>query len=126
MAALTPQAEKGDKDPLDICVISQQRIDRAEIVVPARILGGVQVLDGGEADDKVIGVLVSDTVFDYAKDVKHLPNAVVQRIVHYFATYKMDITGERPNAIEIIGTYGADHAKAVVQASLDDYTATFR
>ncbi len=125
VAALTPHAERGDGDPLDICVISQQRIDRAEIVVPVRVLGGVQVLDGGEADDKIIGVLVSDTVFDYAKEVKHLPVAVVQRIVHYFATYKMDITGQEPNAIEVLDTYGVEHAQAVVQASLDDYTATF-
>ncbi len=126
VAALTPAAEVGDGDPLDICVLSQQRIDRAEIVLPARVLGGLQVLDGGEADDKIIAVLDSDTVFHYAKDVKHLPVAVVQRIVHYFATYKMDITGETPNAIEIVDTYGAEHARTVVQASLDDYNEAFR
>ncbi|MDH3296552.1 MAG: inorganic pyrophosphatase [Acidimicrobiia bacterium] len=125
VAELTPHASKGDGDPLDICVLSQQPIDRADIVVPARVLGGVQVLDGGEADDKIIGVLGSDTVFDYAKDVKHLPVVVVKRIVHYFATYKMDMTGEEPNAIEVLDTYGAGHAKAVVQAALDDYIATF-
>ncbi|MEM7338468.1 MAG: inorganic pyrophosphatase [Actinomycetota bacterium] len=126
VAALTPGADVGDRDPLDICVISQQRIDRAEIVVPARVLGGVQVLDDGEADDKIVAVLASDTVFDYAKGLNHLPRTVVNRIVHYFATYKMDISGEEPtNALEVIGTYGVEHARTVISASIDDYRRAF-
>ncbi len=125
VAALTPTAREGDHDPLDICVLSQQRIDRAEVIVPARVVGGVQLLDDGEADDKIIAVLVSDTVFDYARDLKQLPEAVVNRIVHYFATYKMQMTGEKKNGIEVIGTYGIEHAQKVVSASMLDYAATF-
>jgi inorganic pyrophosphatase len=121
VADLTPGAAEGDKDPLDICVLSQQRIDRAEIVMPARVVGGIQVLDGGEADDKIVAVLASDSVFDYAKELGQLPVTVVNRIIHYFATYKMDISGEKPNAIEIVGTYGAAHAREVVAASIADY-----
>lgn len=121
VAALTPAAEEGDQDPLDICVLSQQRIDRAEIVLPARVVGGISILDDGEADDKIIAVLGSDTVFDYAKELEQLPVAVVNRIVHYFATYKMDITGKKPNGIEIVGTYGAAHARGVIEASRLDY-----
>jgi len=125
VAALTPQAAEGDHDPLDICVLSQQRIDRAEVIIPARVVGGVQLLDDGEADDKIIAVLVSDTVFNYAKDLKNLPEAVVNRIVHYFATYKMQMTGGKENGIEVLGTYGVDHAMSVVEASMVDYQETF-
>ncbi len=122
VAALTPGSTQGDHDPLDICVLSQQRIDRAEVVVPARVVGGIQVLDGGEADDKIVAVLASDTVFDYAKELTQLPTTVVNRIIHYFATYKMDISVETPtNQIEIIGTYGAAHGREVVAASIADY-----
>ncbi|MGH1503518.1 MAG: inorganic pyrophosphatase [Acidimicrobiales bacterium] len=120
VAALTPHATVGDKDPLDVCVFSQQRIDRAEIVMSARVVGGIQILDDGEADDKIIAILTSDTVLDYAKDLSKLPKSIVNRLVHYFGTYKMDImTGDNP--IEVIGTYGADHAKEVVRASMEDY-----
>ena len=124
-AALTPHAQQGDGDPLDICVLSEQRIDRAEILVSARVLGGVQVLDGGEADDKIIAVLQSDTVYDSVTDIANLPDALVSRIVHYFGTYKMDVTGKRENMIEVLGTYDSDHATSVVQAAIDDYHATF-
>ena len=121
VAALTPGAAEGDHDPLDICVLSQQRIDRAEVVMAGRVVGGIQVLDGGEADDKIVAVLASDTVFDYAKELSQLPVTVINRIIHYFATYKMDISGEKANEIEIVDTYGSAHAREVVSASIDDY-----
>lgn len=125
VAALTPGAAIGDQDPLDICVLSQQRIDRADIVVPARVVGGIQLLDGGEADDKIVAILASDTVFDYALSMKHLPKVVINRLIHYFATYKMDINGEKPNAIEVIGTYEVEHALKVIEASIADYDSDF-
>ncbi len=125
VAALTPKAVKGDGDPLDICVLSQQRIDRAEVVLSARVVGGIQLLDGGEADDKIVALLTSDTVFDYARDLKNLPTAVVNRMVHYFATYKMDMTGGKPNTIEVVGTYGAEKARAVIAAAMTDYDEAF-
>lgn len=125
VAALTPKATIGDGDPLDICVLSQQRIDRAEIIAPARVLGGIALLDDGEADDKIIAVLKSDTVFDYATDIKHLPEAVLNRIVHYFGTYKQQMTGDKLNAIEVVGSYGAEHAREVVNASIRDYAKKF-
>jgi len=125
VASLTPNAVKGDGDPLDICVLSQQRIDRAEVVLSARVVGGIQLLDGGEADDKIVALLTSDTVFDYAKDLKNLPTAVVNRMIHYFATYKMDMTGGKPNTIEVVGTYGAEKAHAVIKAAMADYDEQF-
>ena len=125
VAALTPRADTGDSDPLDICVLAQQRIDRADIVVPARVVGGIRLLDEGEADDKIVAVLESDKVFDYAKELKHLPEAVVNRLVHYFATYKMEMTGEQENPMEIVGTYGRDEAMEVITASMADYVDTF-
>ena len=125
VAALTPRAEIGDQDPLDICVLSQQPITRADIVVTARVLGGIRLLDEGEADDKIVAVLQSDTVFHYAKDLANLPSAVVNRLVHYFGTYKLDVSGDGDNPIEVVGTYGRDEALDVVRASMDDYHEFF-
>lgn len=126
VADLTPAAQVGDQDPLDICVLSQQRIERADIVLSARVLGGIQLLDGGEADDKIIAVLDSDQVFGYAKDLQHVPETVINRMVHYFATYKMDVNDPGANKIEVIGTYGVEHARKVIRASMDDYQEEFQ
>ncbi|MFT4647515.1 MAG: inorganic pyrophosphatase [Glaciecola sp.] len=125
VANLTVSASIGDQDPLDICVLSQQRIERADIVLSARVLGGIQLVDGGEADDKIIAVLDNDQVFKSAKELSHVPETVINRMVHYFATYKMDInTGE--NTIKVMGTYGADHARKVIRASIEDYKEEFQ
>jgi inorganic pyrophosphatase len=121
IAALTPGAERGDGDPLDICVLSQQRIDRAEVVLSARVIGGIRLLDGGEADDKIIAVLTSDTVWAGIENIADLPTVLLNRLVHYFATYKMDMTGGKANATEVAGTYDAEHARQVVLAALADY-----
>ena len=57
VADLCPDALRGDGDPLDICVISERAIDRADITLTATVVGGLQMLDGDEADDKIIAVL---------------------------------------------------------------------
>ena len=54
VADLCPSAVRGDGDPLDICVISERAIDRADITMTATVVGGLQMLDGDEADDKII------------------------------------------------------------------------
>ena len=123
VAALSPTSKRGDQDPLDICVLSERPIDRAEVIVNARVVGGLQMVDEGEADDKIIAVLDSDYVWGAATDLKDVPDALVQRLRHYFSTYKL-IAGE-PESIQIEHVYGAEHAQRVVEASLADYADKF-
>jgi inorganic pyrophosphatase len=85
----------------------------------ARVLGGIQMIDGGEADDKVIAVLPSDPVYGRAVDLEDLPKALIDRLVHYFASYKT-MPGEE-NKVAIRGTYSVTHAWQVVRASMEDY-----
>lgn len=125
VAALTPGAKIGDRDPLDICVISEQRIDRAEVLAAARVVGGIRLLDGGEADDKIIAVLHNDRVYEKVNDLADLPEAMVSRLIHYFATYKLDPADPEHNTISVVGTYGAGEARAVVEASMADYEQAF-
>ena len=124
IAALCPGAERGDGDPLDICVISERPIQRSEIIVPARVVGGLQLLDRGEADDKVIAVLEADFVWGGIGDISELPPILVERLQHYFTTYKL-VPNARPQ-IAVQQVYGADHAGRVVSAAIEDYNALRR
>lgn len=117
---LCPGAERGDGDPLDICVLSERPITRSELIVPARVVGGLQILDRGEADDKIIAVLEGDLVWGDASDVAEVPAILVERLRHYFATYKL-VTGEQRPQIVIQETYGRDHAARVIEAAMADY-----
>jgi inorganic pyrophosphatase len=119
---LCPGATRGDGDPLDICVLSERPITRAEIIVPARVVGGLQLLDRGEADDKIIAVLENDLVWGDATDIGDLPDILVERVRHYFATYKM-IPGDEVPQIVLQETYGREHAARVIEASMADYEA---
>lgn len=123
VAALTPGADKGDGDPLDICIISERPIDRADIILSARVVGGLQMLDHGDADDKVIGVLAKDPVWGEATDLEDLPVAFIDRLTHYFETYKLQ-PGE-PVGTVVSVRYGRPHAEVVVNAALEDYRAHF-
>jgi len=117
--ALSPSATKGDGDPLDICILSERVIARNEILVRARVIGGLKMIDHGEADDKIISVLENDYAWGDARDIADVPSVFVERLQHYFLTYKL-VPGQKPEAtIEMV--YGREHAIEVVQASMADY-----
>jgi inorganic pyrophosphatase len=119
VGALTPDAHRGDGDPLDICVISERPIDKSEILLRARVVGGLRCLDSDEADDKIVAVLQNDNVWGEVQDIGELPDALVERLRHYFATYKL-IPGQ-PSALTVQGTYGSEEAFEVVRAAMADY-----
>lgn len=120
---LAPASTRGDGDPLDICVLSERAIDRSEILLRARVIGGLQMIDDGEADDKVIAVLENDLVWGQARDVSDVPPVLIERLQHYFLTYKL-VPGERTHA-RIDRVYGRDHARRVVRAAIADYQQAF-
>jgi inorganic pyrophosphatase len=120
VASLCPGAKRGDGDPLDICVLSERQITRAEVIVPSRVVGGIQLLDRGEADDKIIAVLEGDLMWDGLADIHQLPKILVERLEHYFSTYKI-VKGVRDAQIKVQQIYDSDYAARVVTAALADY-----
>jgi inorganic pyrophosphatase len=120
---LTPGAKRADGDPLDICVISERQIERGDILLNSRVIGGIQMIDGGEADDKIIAVLRNDYIWSEAHDIKDLPDVLIQRLQHYFSTYKMG--ANMTSGVEITATYGREHAARVVTAAIEDYADVF-
>jgi len=81
------------------------------------------MIDRGEADDKIIAVLENDYVWGSATDISEVPPVLVERLQHYFLTYKL-VPGER-RVVKIGRVYGRDHALKVVTAAMDDYNAAF-
>jgi inorganic pyrophosphatase len=122
---LMPGATKGDGDPLDICVFSERPINRGEIILNVKVVGGLQMLDDGEADDKIIAVLLNDQVWNDVEDISDLPNNLINRLRHYFLTYKMIPGEETEKRVEILQAYGREHALKVVEASMKDYELVF-
>jgi inorganic pyrophosphatase len=120
---LAPGSTRGDGDPLDVCVLSERTIARNEIIVRCRVIGGLQMIDHGEADDKIIAVLDNDYVWGQARNIDDVPAVFIERLQHYFLTYKL-VPGERAK-VRIAQTYGRSHALRVVRAAMADYQANF-
>src|SRR5262245_52089956 len=124
VAALSaPGVVKADGDPIDVCVISERAITRSEIVLRARVVGGIQMIDDDEADDKIVAVLESDLFWGPVQDINGLPQALLDRLTHYFATYKL-LPGKH-SKVRIERTYQREHAQAVVLASMEDYKEAY-
>lgn len=125
MAELTNKAlarfdVEGDGDPLDICVLTEKDVTHGDVLVWARPIGGLRLLDNNQADDKIIAVLKNDAVYGSYNDLSELPVEIVRRLIHYFTTYK-DIPGENGRRMQFVSIYGADVAKDVINRSFLDY-----
>jgi inorganic pyrophosphatase len=124
VAALSQgKATRGDGDPLDILVLSERSINRSEVLVPSRVIGGLRMIDRGEADDKIVAVLENDPTLAGVKELDDLPPTLLTRLTHYFNTYKLIPGQTNPAAIDC--TYDAAHAHRVILASIEDYRAKF-
>lgn len=113
----------GDRDPIDICVLTEKEVIHGNILVKAKPIGGFRMIDGNEADDKLISVLYNDAVYAQYNDISDLPEVVVNRLKHYFLTYK-DLPGNEAD-VEITHIYGADEAIEIINRSLEDYRKKF-
>lgn len=124
------QREKieGDGDPLDICVLTEKPILRGDILLKAIPIGGFRAIDGKEADDKIIAVLEDDLVYTDIHDIKDCPINLIDRLKHYFLTYKDSPDSLRDPThkhMEIVEVYGAEEAQQVIELARQDYEDHF-
>jgi len=117
-------AINGDHDPLDVCVLSERPLSHGDILLQAVPIGGLRMIDGDEADDKIVAVLVGDPVFGELRDIVDCPKPLVARLAHYFETYKQaPFATNRP--CEITHIYGRDEACEVIRRAQADYAERF-
>lgn len=76
-----------DNDPLDILVLATTKTFPG-CVVDARIVGYLDMVDNGEPDQKIIGVVNSDPRFSHINEIKDMQQHTLREIKHFFKTYK--------------------------------------
>ena len=114
----------GDGDPIDVCVLTDRRIEHGNLLVQCVPVGGFRMLDGGEVDDKIIAVLKDDTTYGSHTDIADIPHTILERLRHYFLTYKQAPGSDGSNC-QITHTYGCGEAQNVIERSLADYKQRF-
>ncbi|MCA9357405.1 inorganic diphosphatase [Candidatus Nomurabacteria bacterium] len=82
-----PQTLFDDGDALDVVLLTTYPLAPG-ILVKARPVAIMEMIDGGDRDDKVIAVPVDDPRFDDLKDVADLNKHFIKETTHFFETYK--------------------------------------
>ena len=111
----------GDGDPMDVCILTERELTHGDVLVQAVPIGGLRMIDGQEADDKIVAVLQKDAVYGGLTDIEHCPPALLDRLRHYFLTYKQS-PDRTTRIVEITHVYGRDEAQEVLRRSAEDYT----
>lgn len=115
---------RGDGDPLDICVLTERPAAHGDFLVRALPIGGLRMIDGNEADDKIIAVLEADVAYGHLRDIAEAPPAVIDRLRHYFLSYKQ-LPHEIPRRVEIAAVYDRNDALEVIRRSIADYRTAY-
>lgn len=115
---------EGDGDPMDICVLTEKAFAHGDFFLKAKPIGGFRMIDGRQADDKIIAVLLSDVAFGHIEDIDGCPKGLVDRLKHYFLTYKQ-LPAEAPRRVEIAAVYNRAEAFEVIERSRRDYRQQF-
>ncbi|MCU0400757.1 MAG: inorganic diphosphatase [Algoriphagus sp.] len=116
-----PQTFCEDHDPLDILIISQIDIPSMTLV-KAKVIGVMRMIDGGEADDKIIAVAAGDQSVNYINDIEELPPHLMKEVHRFFEDYK-----KLENKEVIVEDFlGKDEAMRIITESIAMYDRNFR
>jgi inorganic pyrophosphatase len=115
---------EGDQDPMDICVLTEKTFAHGSFFLQAKPIGGLRMIDGQQADDKIIAILEADLAYGYINDINQCPKGLVDRLKHYFLSYKQ-LPGDAPRRVEIVAVYDRVEALDVIRRSFADYQERF-
>ncbi len=115
---------EGDGDPMDVCVLSERSFSHGDFLLQAIPVGGLRLIDRNQADDKIVAVLKGDAAFGHCREISEVPAALVERLKHYFLTYKRPPDADR-SAVEITHVYGRAEAREAIERSREDYRSRF-
>lgn len=111
---------RGDGDPLDICILTDRDLTHGDVIARVRPIGGLSMLDDVQSDEKIVAVLTNDAVYGDYDDIREVPGRIVDRLIHYFTTYK-NLPSEPRQRMVLHEVYGAEKAREVIRRSMEDY-----
>ncbi len=113
-----PQTHFDDGDALDVVLVTTYPLAPG-ILVKARPVAIMEMIDGGERDDKVVAVPIDDPRFVDVHDIGDLNKHFIKEMTHFFETYKKVQNKE----VSVGKWHGAAEAKAAFVKSRELYDA---
>lgn len=115
-----PQTLGDDKDPLDILVLSSISVQPL-CLMEARVLGVMQMVDHGDADDKIIAVSTTDPAVNYMNNIEELPQHFFNELRNFFEEYKK----LENKVVKVEEFQDKVSALKIIETALDLYKDTF-
>lgn len=116
-----PQTLGEDHDPLDILVLSQINIQPL-CLIEAKVIGVMHMVDGGEADDKIIAVANNDMSVNHINSIKDLSRHFEDELLNFFESYKT----LEAKKVEVEKLQDKDTAIKIIVDSIERYNQTFK
>ena len=111
-----PQTYCEDNDPLDILVLGQESVVPL-CIMRARPIGVMKMIDGGEADDKIIAIHEDDPQYNCYHHIDELPPHTLKTLKRFFEDYKI----LEQKQVQIQSFLGPDRAKEIISSALQNY-----
>lgn len=105
-----------DYDPLDVLLISSERI-LPRCLVKVKPIGVIEMIDQGLPDHKILAVCPSDPFYCNYTDISQLPAHLTQEIQYFFETYKV-LEGKDTL---VPGIKGREDAIAIVARAIEAF-----
>ena|SRR3989344_4917956 len=115
-----PQSYWHDNDALDVIILTTFPLAPG-ILVRARPVAVMNMIDSGEGDDKVIAVPADDPRWDDVQDLADINKHTIKEIEHFFTTYKQLQNKE----VKVNGFKGKKEAEESFEEGLKLYKEKF-
>ena len=115
-----PQTYGGDKDPLDILVITSLPVQPLTLM-DAKVVGVMQMIDSGDADDKIIAVAANDPSVNHYNNIEELPKHFFEELRHFFEEYKK----LENKTVEVEEFKDKATALKIIEEAIEFYKTTF-
>lgn len=115
-----PQTLWDDGDALDIVLLTTYPLFPG-VLVRARPVAIMDMIDSGDSDAKVICVPVDDPRWDDVKDLKDINKHTLKEIEHFYSTYKKIQNKE----VKVTGIKGRAEAEEAFERSIKLYQDKF-
>lgn len=116
-----PRSFWHDQDPLDVILLTTYPL-MPGILVRARPIALMKMIDSGERDDKIIAVPTDDPRFEKVQELGDINSHTLKEIEHFYSTYKKLQNKE----VEVQGFQGKKEAQAAFEEGLELYAKQYK
>lgn len=116
-----PQTLWDDDDAVDVIILTSNPLDSG-ILVRVRPVGIMNMIDDGDADDKLITVPTTDPRFDEIQELDDVNSHTLKEMEHFYATYK----NLQDKKVEVTGFKGREAAVAAFERGKKLYNEKYK